>query len=527
MESFEIFITLNMGIQCCQQESKKQVPNIINVVNEPEKKKRKKKKSTKIDNMEYETQTVEKPTKEFTGIEYPTFDEITPDKPTNINDIKPTDTKIKKDKKNSFEPYDVVIDINSIKNLHDPGWQIIYNGYKEKLKNFLEYKNFRVVSVLGNSNRGKTFLLEKLSGNNLESGYQVQTKGLSLKIHKNLIYLDTAGTNIPLLIENNEERPNESELQNIQLCQIITNFLLQKFVIEYADILVCVIGMLNMKEQIFLNKIKKFCEDKKSLIVIHNLVKCNTCSDIEKYKKKTLLNMIGCPLEERVIPDFGDNKENLFNKYFLEKGPSHVKHFIFANDDKNKSKEIEKYNKTALNFIKTCIKMEAKKPKNLFKNFMKHISEKSSNVLKNKITPKIENDSIKCDEGEIIPREIKADELDNLIFIGKDYEPSYRFTKRGKYFVLEIQMCSKNYEISVIHKLDKSTKETVFYIEGKRLFDISDEKETLTNKRINFTNFKISPKVRLSDFGIKFIGKKEIHSEIKYGILFYIYEIIG
>ena len=37
MESFEIFITLNMGILCCQQESKKQVPNIINVVNEPEK----------------------------------------------------------------------------------------------------------------------------------------------------------------------------------------------------------------------------------------------------------------------------------------------------------------------------------------------------------------------------------------------------------------------------------------------------------------------------------------------------------
>ena len=237
--------------------------------------------------------------------------------------------------------------------------------------------------------------------------------------------------------------------------------------------------------------------------------------------------MIGCPLEERVIPDFGDNKENLFNKYFLEKGPSHVKHFIFANDDKNKSQEIEKYNKTALNFIKTCIKLEAKKPKNLFQNFMNHISEKSSNVLKKKITPKIEDDLIKCEEGEIIPREIKADELDNLIFIGKDYEPSYRFTKRGKYFVLEIQICSKSYEISVIHKLDKSTKETVFYIEGKRLFDNSDEKENLTNKRINFTNFKISPKVRLSDFGIKYISKKEIHSEIKYGILFYICEIIG
>lgn len=432
---------------------------------------------------------------------------------------------VSKDIKNSSEPYDVIIDISSIKNLNSSGWQIIYNGNKEKIKNFLENGIFTVVSVLGNSNRGKTYILQKLSESKLESGYQVQTKGLSLKFYNELIYLDTAGTNVPLLAEKNQKRPNESELQNIKLCQIITNYLLQKFVIEYADILICVIGMLNAKEQIFLNKIKKFCEDKKRLIVIHNLVKCYTCADIEKYKEETLLKMIGCPLEEKVIPDFENNKEKLFNKYFMEKGHSHVKHFIFANDEK-KSKEVEKYNKTALKYIKTCIKMENKKPKNLFKNFLEHISEKSSYVLKKKITPKIENDVIKCEDGEINPREIKADELDNLIFIGKDYEPPYRFSKRGKYFVLEIQICSKNYEINVKHKRDKNTKETVFYIEGKRLLDMSDEKEYLTNKRINFTNFKISPKVRLSDFGIKHIEKKEIHSELKYGILFYIYEII-
>lgn len=432
--------------------------------------------------------------------------------------------EISMDKTNSLEPYDVIIDISSIKNLNNQGWQIIYNGNMEKIKKYLEKEIFTVVSVLGNSNRGKTYILQKLSGRNLESGYQIQTKGLSLKFHDKLIYLDTAGTNIPLLVEKNQQRPNESELQNIQLCQIITNYLLQKFVIEYADILICVIGMLNAKEQIFLNKIKKFCENKKRLIVIHNLVKCYTCSDIEKYKEETLLKMIGCPLEEKIIPDFGNNKENLFNKYFLEKGHSHVKHFIFANDD-NKSKEIEKYNKTALKYIKTCIKMENKKPKDLLKNFLEHISEKSSYVLKKKITPRIENDIIKCEEGEIIPREIKADELDNLIFIGKDYEPLYRFSKRGKYFVLEIQICSKNYEINVKHKRDKNTKETVFHIEGKRLLDMSDEKEYFTNKRINFTNFKISPRVRLSDFGIKHIQRKEIHSELKYGILSYIYEI--
>ena len=282
------------------------------------------------------------------------------------------------------EPYDVIIDITSIQKLNNPGWKISYHNNKK-----MEPENRIVVSVLGNSNRGKTYLLQKLSGNNLESGYQVQTKGLSMKFHGDIIYLDTAGTNVPLLVEENEKRPNEEQINSIRLCQIITNYILQKFVIEYADILICVVGMLNSKEQIFLNKIKKLCEDKKKLIVIHNLVKCETCEDIEKYKNEVLLKMISCELIERPIPNFGDNKENLFNKYFIEKDNPHVKHFIFANDDKKKDikkkDNLEKYNYTTLDYIKTCIKVERKKPKNLFKSFLEHIKNISSNVLKNQV----------------------------------------------------------------------------------------------------------------------------------------------
>ena len=397
----------------------------------------------------------------------------------------------------------------------------------------MEPENRIVVSVLGNSNRGKTYLLQKLSGNNLESGYQVQTKGLSMKFHGDIIYLDTAGTNVPLLVEENEKRPNEEQINSIRLCQIITNYILQKFVIEYADILICVVGMLNSKEQIFLNKIKKLCEDKKKLIVIHNLVKCETCEDIEKYKNEVLLKMISCELIERPIPNFGDNKENLFNKFFIEKDNPHVKHFIFANDDKKKDikkkDNLEKYNNTTLDYIKTCIKVERKKPKNLFKSFLEHVKNISSNVLKNQVIPKIEGDYIKCNDKNIIPKEIRADELDNVIFIGKEYEPLYKFYRRGKYFVLEIQICSKkeDFEITVEHKFEKLTNNTEFKIIGKRNIKPSDDEDFLSNKRINFSNFKIETTVKLSDFDIKHISKKEVHTELKYGILFYIYEILN
>jgi hypothetical protein len=436
--------------------------------------------------------------------------------PPDIPGIKP---------KQKFDPYNVVIDVTSIKNLNNPGWNIIYHGKKNEQKSNIHLKSKIVISVLGNSNRGKTYLLQLLSGSNLESGYQVQTKGLSLKFYNDLIFLDTAGTNIPLLLEEGQKRLNEAEIQNVKLCQIITNYIIQKFVVEYADILICVVGMLNAKEQIYLNKIKKLCEDKKELIVIHNLVKCESCEDIEKYKNETLLKMISCKLIEMNIPGFGDNNENLFNKYFIEEDNKHVKHFIFANDDKTKSKELEKYNKTTLNFIKTNIKIQKKKQKDFLKNFLKHIEDISSSVLKQKISPIIENDIIKCNEKEIIPKKIKADELDNIIFIGKEYEPLYRFYRRGKYFVFEIQICIKKYDIKKVEHEYVLGKETKFIAEGTRKLDLFDEKEYLTNKRVNFTNFKIITRVKLHDFGIVFISKEPAHIELKNGILFYIYKI--
>ena len=37
-------------------------------------------------------------------------------------------------KKQKFDPYNVVIDVTSIKNLNNPGWNIIYHGKKMNKK---------------------------------------------------------------------------------------------------------------------------------------------------------------------------------------------------------------------------------------------------------------------------------------------------------------------------------------------------------------------------------------------------------
>ena len=427
--------------------------------------------------------------------------------------------EIKNDQQNQNCDYDIIIDINSIKNLNKTGWNIIYSKDKEKLKKIIESEKKIIISVLGNSNRGKTYLLQKLCGENLESGYQVQTKGLSMKFHGELIYLDTAGTNTPLLLEEGMSRPNETELQNIHLCQIITNYIIQTFVIEYADILICVIGMLNSAEQIFLKKIKKLCENKKQLIVIHNLIKCETRADIEKYKEEILLQMISVKLVEKKIP-------GTQNKFFLEEGNKHIKHFVFGNDEK-KSEEIDVYNKTTLDYIGTCIKMGRKNQNNLFKKIIDHIKYISSFVLEKEINPITEKDKIKCKE-EIIPKDIKADELDNIIFIGKEFEPLHRYYTKGKYFIIEIQLCSKYDKLVINHSFDRDSKETIFRISGERILNDKDENENdyLTNKRKNFKHFKIESRIKLSDFNVKHITKVPENIQMKYGILFIIYKNI-
>ena len=424
------------------------------------------------------------------------------------------------------DDYDLIININSIRFLHDPGWKIEYNetnGLKKAdIKNAVESSKMTIVSVLGNSNRGKTHILHKLSGVNLKAGYQIQTKGLSIKIYrKDIILLDTAGANAPLLLET-ENRPNQNEIEHIHLCQIITNYILQAFVIKQAHVLICVIGMLTTSEQSYLNKIKKFSKNKKKLIIIHNLIKCTTLKEMEKYKNAVLLKMIANNLEERNIPTFGDGEIPLFNKYFIEKDDEDVMHFIYGNDDP-KNKELIFYNESTLNFIMKYIKVQVIKPVNIIENLKTHIKEISSLVLKEEIESLDDkNEDIIKSKNEIKPKDILYDGGDDIIFIGKEFEPKYRYYQKEDSLIIEIELCSDYSGLSVKQQFDKNTKETLFKITGERKIDSGENKEiyfTFGNKRENYKRFKLELKIKLKELGIGHLkeGYKEV---MKFGILF-------
>ena len=87
--------------------------------------------------------------------------------------------------KNNFDGklikfYDVIIDIKSLRDINK-GWEIKMDENGEK--RFKEHKNNKalIIGVIGNSNKGKSFLLSKISKIELPSGTNIRTEGLSIK----------------------------------------------------------------------------------------------------------------------------------------------------------------------------------------------------------------------------------------------------------------------------------------------------------------------------------------------------------
>ena len=79
------------------------------------------------------------------------------------------------------------------------------NG-KQNYEKFKKEKILRV-GVIGNANKGKSFLLSKISKIDLPSGMSIKTEGLSIKYpelesfkDRKIVLLDSAGLETPVLV---------------------------------------------------------------------------------------------------------------------------------------------------------------------------------------------------------------------------------------------------------------------------------------------------------------------------------------
>ena len=76
--------------------------------------------------------------------------------------------------------YDVIVHIDSIKDINK-GWEIEMSEKGEKAYNEFKNKPLLKIGIIGNANKGKSFLLSKISKIELPSGMSIRTEGLSIK----------------------------------------------------------------------------------------------------------------------------------------------------------------------------------------------------------------------------------------------------------------------------------------------------------------------------------------------------------
>ena len=363
--------------------------------------------------------------------------------------------------------YDLVIKIDSFRNLQkkeqgDYGWDILYSkdfDYDKRTKEELVR-----IGVVGNGNRGKSFILSKLTNFKVPSGFSIKTEGISLKYPdmktkdgKGMVIIDSAGFETPLLesfdckldsLSNLDAKEAKSKINDLVKDRAILEFFILKYVLEYSDIIIAVVGQLTYSEQQLLLRIKREYTQKK-IFIVHNLLNFETKQQVTDYIDNVLKKSLTFQIDERSMTDYDENikvDSTVLNQTYY--------HEQYADNDNKKCYTIEHlimakegteagnyYNQSAINFLfawTTCTTKLKKYPvKDTIKNSLYKMSNnffESSIDKHNIIVGEVTIDNIKKNKlyidgynKDIILKLINFDSFGFKSFLGRIYQPSYCF----------------------------------------------------------------------------------------------------
>ena len=439
--------------------------------------------------------------------------------------------------------YDIIIDIQSIKQIGN-GWDILTNARGVNEFNANNEKDIKI-GVIGNGNKGKSFILSKISGITLPNGFSIKTKGLSIKFpdikeHKNrkIILLDSAGQETPVI--NNEKNTTRNENQDSQQNEIkkevelteksrdklLTEFFLENFIIKYSDLLILVVGILTFSEQKLINKIKKtYLKLKKTneLVIIHNLQSYVTMKQVKDYineilKKSDTFNLI----EQFIVsPNKGEEKWH----YFCEpKSNPKTIHLIFAREESEAGNFYN--NKTIKHLYNIMNNIKEKEPLNLYKNIKDFFINISSEILENKIEQKdiiLEKNKIKLIKDELILRKCPINELGLNIFSLSGYEPNYNYYIDQSYLHISCEIPGTIDTKTFKSHANFENGKCVIKIIGKKIDDINDIQKNCNKYFSNREFGEFNLNIEIEDVNIdinkgKIISKNNGLYEIIYPI---------
>eukprot|EP01001_Neometanema_parovale_P011480 NODE_772_length_2108_cov_85.934005_g734_i0.p1 GENE.NODE_772_length_2108_cov_85.934005_g734_i0~~NODE_772_length_2108_cov_85.934005_g734_i0.p1 ORF type:complete len:642 (+),score=96.86 NODE_772_length_2108_cov_85.934005_g734_i0:54-1979(+) len=174
--------------------------------------------------------------------------------------------------------YDLVIHIDDFMSVCRKGWNV-----SDRRVEFESWSG-TIVTVLGEFNKGKTWVLNELTGSKLPSGVNIRTEGLSFKrlelARRELALLDTAGAGSPV------KSVTPGQLQQKKAMEKF----LRDVVFECADIFMYIVNDISAEEQIQLHSLalslEQSTKDEKRILVIHNLRERQTAEDMKEARDK-------------------------------------------------------------------------------------------------------------------------------------------------------------------------------------------------------------------------------------------------
>ena len=444
---------------------------------------------------------------------------------TKYNDIDPT----------TF--YDTIIDFDSLKEacVTDKGFDVLFSDKGYENYNKRKTQNATIIGVIGNANKGKSYILSKISHEELPRGYSVTTKGISVKYpkieKKRIIILDSAGSEAPLVKNSNMENLKLSINSYIELVnelardKIATDNFLQEFIYFHSDILIVVVGQLTNDDQKLINRIKLIYGNKKIIFIIHNLMFIETIESAKKIIKNTILKSITFNnLKEINIFGENDNKKN--NIYYQESinDKQNIVHLIMAREG---SKAGDYYNKSTIHFLRNKIKSFNKiKNFDIIESFKNYLSIASGKYMEKPL----EIEDINYDEEKkkfIIKSENKinfkkcyVDEIGISNFQGNIIEPPYDYKIYDNRIEIHIELIG---EISKFHaKTIQISREYVFIYTGNIKFPKDEKKEMKIYDNIKKGEFRLQINIPIT-FGTIKDCKPSYNICNKNGLITFIY----
>jgi len=410
--------------------------------------------------------------------------------------------------------YDGIIQVNGLTKLQE-GWKIMIKDHP-KFKELINKKGV-VVTVVGNYNKGKTFLIEMLSGLKAPHGFSISTEGISIKyledpnyVHKcPIIALDTQGGSLPVLIASNQINVNlsnpddktpmdaknatvdskslEELYRSLLRDHHATEDLLQNFIMEISTVIIIVVSDLTRDDQRLIAKIQnKFKNNSdKRLLVVHNLYHCRYKWEVEGKIKKLIKGSFH--LSENLYT-FETNYNSIFYEECNEK--FRTVHVILA---KHGSEAGKYYNESTLKYLQNEMSSARQTTVDIvteFKNFLKKTLPSYVEVQSDE-----KEIDIKIEVGEgnvptlvtlenkrkIQLKSISADELGLIKTFTNKIQPHYAIYREGDHLVMKIECPGPDIKPQV--RLENNFNEFRILVRGKKVLDEADNKETLYDDR--------------------------------------------